>query len=244
VKRFLWWAAFAVLLLIVALVVAAFCGQVVEVVTGNVQKGTSRGGAAGAAVVLAVIGLGLAWCARLVEHHAHGAGGAARASGPGGTRRHTPHSNRFAAVVLSIVVLIFSITTIVGFVNWHRSQSVQHRGLPATGVVTKVQAIKHSSRGGAYDTYNLEVALQVPALGRATTTVHTPDEDPPATVGDTVPVLIDRSDPGYAELPGQPANSIWMAVIGLILLLVIGSGGVIGAVKHHNLHRVAIATPS
>jgi hypothetical protein len=135
--------------------------------------------------------------------------------------------------MLSIIVVIFAITTIVGFVDWHRSQSVQHHGLPARAVVTQVHAVKHSSRGGSYDTYNLDVALQPQISGRSRATVHTPDGNPPARVGDTVAFLIDRSDPGYGELPGQPANSIWAGIIGLTLLFLIGAGAVVGALKHH-----------
>jgi hypothetical protein len=236
--------SYGVLLLIVAFVVVAFCGQVVQAVTGNVQKGTSRGGAAAAAAVLLVIALGLAWSARLVEHRAHQVTGAVPTSEAVRPRRHTPHSNRFAAVMLSIIVVIFGITTIVGFVDWHRSQSVQHRGLPAHAVVTQIHAVKHSSHGGSYDTYALDVALQTPISGRSRTIVHTPDGNPPASVGDTVAILIDRSDPGYGELPGEPANSIWTAIIGVALLLLIGTGSLLGALKHDKNRRSANASTS
>jgi hypothetical protein len=142
-------------------------------------------------------------------------------------------------VVLSIVVGIFVIMTIVGFVDWHRSQSVQHGGLRATGIVTQVHAIEHSTRYGSYHTYNLDVALLPPQLGHTATTVHTPDRSPPADIGDTVTVLLDRSDAGYAELPGQPANSIDTAIVGLVFLLLIGGVFLWAGIRHRRVRRAA-----
>ena len=105
--------------------------------------------------------------------------------------------------------------------------------------MTKVHAIEHSNRYGSYHTYNLEVALPPPVLGHISTTVHTPDRNAPADIGDTVTVLIDRSDPGYAELPGQPANSIDTAIVGLVFLLIIGGVFLWAAIRHRRVRRAA-----
>ena len=207
----------------------------------QLQKGESRGGAASAAVLLLAIALALGWFARWVEHKAREHTPVGKAAEPHRPRRHTSHSNRFAFVVLAVLVVIFSITTVVGFVNWHRSQSVQHHGLQANGIVTQVQKISHSTRGGSYKTYNLSVVLLPPVLGHSKATVHTPDKSPPALVGQTVAVRLDRSDPTYAELPGDPANSIWAGVVGLILLAVIGSGLVLGTITEHRRRTRAAA---
>ena len=77
--------------------------------------------------------------------------------------------------------------------------------------MTEVHAIEHSNRYGSYHTCNLEVAL-LPVLGHISTTVHTPGSQTP-DIGDAV-ADFDRSDPGYAELPAQPANSIETAIVG------------------------------
>jgi hypothetical protein len=237
VRKTLWWVGFAVVALLTALVALSFCLQLYQAISGNVDRGQSRGGAAGAAVILLLIAGGLGTSARLIEHRAHQEAGTLPTPRPSRTARHAPHSNRFGVVVLSIVVGIFLIMTIVGFVDWHRSQSVQHGGLRVNGVVTQIHAIGHSSRYGSYHTYNLDVALLPPQLGHATTTVHTPDRSPPADIGDTVTLLLDRSDPGYAELPGQPANSIDTAIIGLMFLLLIGGVFLWAGVRHYRVGR-------
>jgi hypothetical protein len=241
VRKTLRWVAFALLLLLTAFVFLAFCLQVVHAITGNVQKGESRGGAAGAAVLLLAIALALGWFARWVEQKAREHLPVGKAPQPHRPRRHTPHSNRFAFVVLAVLMVIFSITTVVGFVNWHRSQSVQHHGLQVNGIVTQVQKISHSTRGGSYQTYNISVGLLSPVLGHSTATVHTPDKSPPALVGETVAVRLDRSDPSYAEIPGDPANSIWAGVVGLILLAIIGAGLVVGTMTEHRRRSRAAA---
>jgi ABC-type Fe3+ transport system permease subunit len=238
-RKTLWWAGFAVVGLLTAFVALAFCLQLYQAISGNVNRGQSRGGAAVAAVILLLIAVGLATSARLIEHRAHQEAGTVPTPRPPRSPRHTPHSNRFGIVVLSIVVGIFLIMTIVGFVDWHRSQSVQHDGLRVNGIVTQVHAIEHSSRYGSYHTYNLDVALLPPQLGHTTTTVHTPDRSPPADIGDTVAVLLDRSDPGYAELPGHPANSIDTAIVGLVFLLLIGGLILWAGVRHHRVLRAA-----
>ena len=222
-----------------AFVALAFCLQLYQAISGNVDRGQSRGGAVVAAVILLLIALGLAMSARLIEHRAHQQAGTVPTPRPPRSPRHTPHSNRFGVVVLSVVVGIFLIMTIVGFVDWHRSQSVQHGGVRANGIVTQVHAIEHSTRYGSYHTYNLDVALLPPQMGHTTTTVHTPDRSPPADIGDIVTVLLDRSDPGYAELPGQPANSIDTAIVGLVFLLLIGAVFLWAGIRHHRSRRRA-----
>jgi hypothetical protein len=239
VRKTLWWVAFDVVVLLTVFVALAFCLQLYQAISGNVDRGQSRGGAAVAAVILLLIAFGLATSARLIEHRAHQEAGTVPTPRPPRSARHTPHSNRFGVVVLSIVVGIFLIITIVGFVDWHRSQSVQHGGLRVNGIVSQVHAIRHSTRYGSYHTYNLDVALLPPQMGHTITTVHTPDRSPPADIGGTVTVLLDRSDPGYAELPGQPANSITSAVVGLVFLLLIGGVFLWAEIRHHRIRRVA-----
>ena len=119
-RKTLWWAVFAVIVLLTALVALAFCLQLYQAISGNVARGQSRGGAVAAAVILLLLAIGLGTSARVVEHRAHQEAGTVPTPRPHRSPRDTPHSARFGVVVLAIVVGIFVIMTIVGFVDWYR----------------------------------------------------------------------------------------------------------------------------
>jgi Protein of unknown function (DUF3592) len=259
-----WWILFAVLAALTFFIGLATVALIVQAISGNVDKGSTRSGAIAGSVVLLIITAALGFATYEVEHRIRLArhssmtgpwnpGGGAGPASPGSTaagpwaatpgstaggpwsaspgpaprlagrtrgRRRSPHSRIGSLIFLTLLALVMVGVTVNEFVNWHQSQTVQHHGIQATGIVTEVVSIEHSTRSGHYDTTNLDVSLAPPVRGTTQTTVHTPDNHAPATAGQTITVLVDPSDPGYAELPGQSNYGITGAIIALVLAVV------------------------
>ena len=153
----------------------------------------------------------------------------------------TPHTSfLWATVWMGVLSLLMLVVAVSGFADWRRSEAVQHHGIAATAVVARIHYVQHSTRSGSCTTFNLDVLRSPPVLGQELTTVHSPDHTPPANLGDQITVLVDRSHPGYAELPGQPAHTIWQGVIGSLLIVLFASLAVGSAVS---FRRSRVRTP-
>jgi hypothetical protein len=141
-------------------------------------------------------------------------------------------SGRAAGLVAVLVVLFIGVVFLI-FSFALRSQAarsgfVQAHGVRRQAVILSVDNIAHQSTtttgsgSGRHPvtstTYTAEVLVRLadPVGGQARTTVHVPryETDGP---GDTLTVLVDPSDPGYAELPGSPSTP---AVLPAIFLAV------------------------
>ena len=135
-----------------------------------------------------------------------------------------------------------------------RSSFVQAHGIRREAVILNVDNIAHTSTtttgsGSSRHTvtsitYTAEVlaSLADPVGGQARTTVRVPryETDGP---GDTLTVLVDPRDPGYAELPGSPSipavlPAIFL-VVGAVLAVVAITGSALIARFWHRSHRRA-----
>jgi hypothetical protein len=121
------------------------------------------------------------------------------------------------------------------------SSFVQSHGVRRAAVILNVDNIAHTtmtmtSPGGnqpavasTQTTYTADVLVSLadPVDGQARTTVHVPgyDKDGP---GDTLTVLVDPDNPGYAELPGSPSTAAFEPTLFLILGIFFTVGAIVG----------------
>ena len=226
-KNNLLWALFVVLALAFGFCALVFAVGAVSAFSPH--QGTTTGQLIAGDAVFAVLAVVLGWLARSVEHHARTNEGF-RASvskglawrAPQTARRHSFHSRRVEMVWLGVVTVVLVVLAVAGVSSWQRSHETQAHGLRATGVVTSLVVVNHSSRYSSYDTYNLVVKLTPPVRGRQSTVVNTNYESPPASVGQRVEVLVDPNDLGYAELPDAPVATISNTIAPLAFVVVIG----------------------
>lgn len=130
---------------------------------------------------------------------------------------------------MAINVILFTGGTVgfaVGAVVTHsdadRSARVQQHGIPRVASVQSFTNNYHSSRGGGYYTAEMYVSFTQPVEGRTTTVVHYPGHvDPP--LGANYSVLVDPTDPSYAELPGSPSTKSWSWML-LVVFAVLFAG--------------------
>lgn len=248
-KHHLLWATVALLVLGAVLCALVFAISLASVF-GHVQKGTTRGNILIGAAFFGIVALVLAWLARTVEHHARTGEGIRPAltkglavKAPVSGRRQAHHSRKAEVVILAVVVIVLVAATIGGYSGWQQSKETQDHGISESAYVTQVISIWNSTRYGGYYTYNLAVNLSTPVHGRRTTVVHTNYQSPPASVGQTISVLVDPDDPGYAELPGAPAGSGWGVVFPLVVAAVFVLLLALSARRRHRL-RAAMPVPS
>ncbi len=109
-----------------------------------------------------------------------------------------------------------------------RSSFVQAHGVRREAVILSVDNIAHKSTtttgSGSSNhtvrstTYTAEVLVSLadPVGGQARTTVNVPHYETNGP-GDTLTVLVDPSDPGYAELPGSPSTPAVLPTIFLVV---------------------------
>lgn len=128
---------------------------------------------------------------------------------------------RYSPAVMAIQLVLFTglaIGMVVGTFVVHseavRSSRVQHHGVARVATVLSVHNIWHSTRGGGYYTADVSASFLPPLAGRTTTTVHSPGRVN-APAGVRYSVLLDPSDPGYAEFPGSPAtkSASWIVLL-------------------------------
>jgi len=127
-------------------------------------------------------------------------------------------SGRAAGLVAVLVVLFIGVVFLI-FSFALRSQAarssfVQAHGVRREAVIVTVHNIARTSTTTGSSghtvtstTYTAEVLARLadPVGGQARTTVHVPRYETGGP-GDTVTVLVDPDDPGYAELPGSPST--------------------------------------
>ncbi len=157
-------------------------------------------------------------------------------------------SGRAAGLVAMLVVLIMGVVFLILSFALRSSAAlssfVQAHGVRREAVVLSVDNIanKSTSTTGSGSgkhtvtstTYTAEVLVRLadPVGGQARTTVHVPryETDGP---GDTLAVLVDPSDPSYAELPGSPSTpavlpTIFLAVGAFLAIVAITGSALIG----------------
>jgi hypothetical protein len=141
-------------------------------------------------------------------------------------------SGRAAGLVAMLIVLVIGVVFVIVSLALRssaaRSSFVQAHGVRREAVILNVDNIAHTSttttgsgssrHTRTSTTYTAEVLVRLadPVGGQARTTVHVPRYETGGP-GDTVTVLVDPDDPGYAELPGSPSTP---AVLPTIFLAV------------------------
>lgn len=131
---------------------------------------------------------------------------------------------RYGPVSLAVLLLIWvglsigmAIGAIVNVSNAQRSSFTQDHGVRvAASVVAVDNTSVCSARGGCSYTASIAVRLSSPVRGVTATTVSYPDRSDLAS-GDSVTVLVDPQQPGYAELPGHPNTTAVQWALGFVL---------------------------
>lgn len=147
------------------------------------------------------------------------------------------------AVLVGVPLLVGMIFLIVSFAlrsSAALSSYVQEHGVRRTAVIQSVHNIEHTSTHSVGSgsskhqetttSYTAEVLVRLaaPVGGRTQTTVHVPDVES-ADPGETLTVLVNPKDPGYAELPGAPSTSpilpmIFLIVGGVLVVIAVVAG--------------------
>jgi len=111
------------------------------------------------------------------------------------------------------------------------SSYVQAHGVQRTAVIQSVDNVPYTHGSNPLYTADILVRLTAPVGGQSQVVIHYPgyESDRP---GDTLTVLVDPEDPGYAELPGLPNNGsttpLVFLIIGSVLLVLAIALGVFG----------------
>jgi Protein of unknown function (DUF3592) len=135
-------------------------------------------------------------------------------------RRSSPKQVVTASLALAAMLVIGTAYAVHLHSDAELSAFVQSQGLPVTGTVLSIQNSGYHSRAWHHYTAKIEIRLSAPVAGDQTSTVYYPDTAN-MTYGQSVRVLVDPRNPGYAEFPGYPyySNSEWIfvaAVVGFV----------------------------
>lgn len=218
-----------VALLALGLLAALAClGGIINAASSAAQRtkaGETLGGAIALAVISAVV---LVLCiagAVHLEHQLRRHRPVAQAwMGPArrSRRRYSPAVMVFEALLFAGMTIGFAVGTVVTHANANRSNRVQHHGALRAAEVVSVRNVWHSSRGGGYYTADVAADFQPPLDGRTATVVHYPGHVG-ASQGSVYRVLVDPSNPAYAEFPGAPAtrSSAWIVMLVFTVLFAV-----------------------
>lgn len=158
------------------------------------------------------------------------AGRGPRVFHPGGPfRRHGPRS----AIAGGIILTVIGAGAVAGAFGSHseaaKSGYTQTHGVADQATVTSVDNEKSCGRHSCHYYAYVTVTLRTAVSGHGSTTVNVPDKVF-YTDGQTISVLVDPRDPGYAELPGSPyetdADTVGVALFAA-LALALGVTGLI-----------------
>jgi hypothetical protein len=139
----------------------------------------------------------------------------------------TPRRRRNSPVAAAVLSAFFAVATILVITAGFRlhaeadlSGYVQAHGLPRGATVVSVQNIPHHSKSSTWYTAQVAATLAAPVTGQAATTVYVPGSVS-FVPGQTIAVLVDPSQPGYAELPGSRYvdSSQWIISIVVTVIL-------------------------
>jgi len=221
------------------------------------SQGQSTGSGIGVAIFGVVLTVGFVVLTMSCEHHLRrhqsaarawvaphappGQGSGAPGTGPPGPAAATPvpalarrtKTKRYSPVTLIVLSLILTAVTgvclfgvIVSYHDGQRSSQVQHHGIHATTTVVSVHNTYTTSRSGNYYTATMLVSLANPVDSHATSTVHYPGRLHDQA-GQTVQVLLDPKNPGYAELPGSPNTPSRGWILVLVALFIVASAALL-----------------
>lgn len=226
----LWLSLFAAMMLAVGFA-ALGVNYVRESVSGHRHAGGRVGELIGAAVAIGLVYACARWAVRAEHRLREGETEAeiAAAAQARATRRQRliRRRHRYGPISLSIALLVFggaTIAMVVGAIintsNASRSSETQAHGIRVAGTVVSVDNMSYcSARGGCSYSATISVRLSSPVRGVSETTVSYPNRIDLST-GQPLTVLVDRHQPGYAELPGHPDATSSQWIVGFVLAVV------------------------
>jgi hypothetical protein len=185
------------------------------------------------ALVIAVVGAAMAIYAEHQLHHQPG-GRSAWAANEGwrtsnagwqaGSRRrvHTPASASVLALFFTIATVICLFSTLQGHTYADRSAYTQAHGVTESAIADNVQNIAHHSKNSTTYTNQIAITVQHPSIGNGNATVYGQGTTSVQS-GDTITVLVDPRQPGYAEIPGSPYYTASGWIIGLIVTIILAA---------------------
>ena len=171
-----------------------------------------------------------------------------RARGPWvrgrGGRRYSPAVMVVQTVIFTGLFVGLVIGVFVDHSDAVRSSRVQYHGLARVATVESEHNIFHSTRYGGYYTADVSASFQPPIDGQVTTVVHYPGRVSDPT-GTRYSILVDPSDPGYAEIPGSPSTKGSSWILLLVFALLVGAFDIAWGRKSYQLwqHRRAMNPP-
>jgi hypothetical protein len=230
---------------VAALLAATFCfvGCLTAISALGSEHEAPTAALIAAAAVFAVAAVVLLRVAIRLEHRFRPAQPAARATPAAAPRtparrpRNSPAS-RIAGIVIVIgAAAVLTTITVSLHSQAARSSYTQHHGLARKATIEAVQPVSHSTSHDSWTTYDYDLALAVSAGAATRTVAHDPTRDfRRYDQGDTISVLVDPRQLGYAELPGIPVeSSSWF--IGPLVLAVIFIGLLVLITAEEIRHR-------
>jgi hypothetical protein len=224
---------------------ATFCfvGCVVEISALGREHEAPAAALVAAAAGFAAAAVVLIRVAIRLEHRFRSAQPGIRAPASAARRASGRHPrNGPASRIAGTVIIVGAIAALTALAVSLHSQAAlssytQRHGLARGARVDAVHPVSHDTSHDSWTTYDYDVALAVPAAGRTRAVAHDPTRDfQRFDPGDTIRVLVDPRQPGYAELPGIPVGSSrWF--IGPLTLAVIFLGLVAFITAEEIRHR-------
>jgi hypothetical protein len=237
---------------VAALLAATFCfvGCVAEISALGREHEAPVAALIAAAAAFAVAALVLVRVAIRLEHRFRSGQPGVRAPASAARRAPARHPrNGPASRIAGAVIIVGAVAALTALaVSLHSQASLssytQRHGLARAAKVEAVHPVSHDTSHDSWTTYDYGVVLAVPAGAVTRTVAHDPTRDfQRFDPGDTIRVLVDPRQPGYAELPGIPVGtSSWfigpltLAVIFLGLLALITAE----EIRHRRLRPAAV----
>ncbi len=139
-----------------------------------------------------------------------------------GRRHYGPAGTSVIAAVFGAATIGLAVGAASTYSQGVRSAFVQSHGIPAAAIVDTVDNTQQCSRSSCDYTAAIVVTLKAPVRGATTTVVHYPDSSDLVS-GESIVVLVDPQQPGYAELPGTKFVNAGDWVILAIMAIVVAS---------------------
>lgn len=136
-------------------------------------------------------------------------------------RLRSPWSRVAGGVFLILVSGVCGYDAYAANASAAQSSYTQSSGVRENATVTNVENDQNCGRGGCSYSADIYVDLPAPVSGQTSTVVNVPDNVSDSD-GQTISVLVDPRNPGYAELPGRPdasgSDTIWISVVAAVIL--------------------------
>jgi hypothetical protein len=148
--------------------------------------------------------------------------------------RNSPVRALAGGVILILAGMIVALFVLASRSAVARSSYTQANGVRDRATVSEArnQGCEHKrAQDPCAPSATVWVRLDEPVAGTTDSVVSVP-HTVPFSAGQSIPVLVDPKDPGYAELPGQPSapsggNSTQIGEAAAVILLVLGCGGIV-----------------